>query len=163
MKVTHINNTYYERVIDAFVDYINRGLTSDGLNGFQESMYTVQKHTTINNQTKSNIQLYSQLLFATGGKLALHKCYVYVIHTVWRQGKRKYESTHKSMPNIEITQGFKQTTQNIKVISPNTPRKMLGAMTTPSGNLKAQKTTLLQKSKQWKTKFSTATYQPTKH
>ena len=85
-----------ELTLDVFVDDVNGGLTMEGLHHFQSQTATlIPKHTEVLEQTQANIKFYSQLLFTTGGKLSLIKCYVYLLRKIWKNGKRTFENPTK--------------------------------------------------------------------
>ena len=95
LKLVHPNRTQIHRTIDAFVDDTNSGLTHEVLQSFQTSDHTpVPKLDPVIAQTKGNVQFYNDLLTSTGGKLALHKSYAYILDTEWRHGTRRYLNTH---------------------------------------------------------------------
>ena len=84
IKLVHPNRSHTERTVDAFVDDTNSGLTQAALQSFSPPSHApVQKFDTVYAQTRANAQFYSDLLTSSGGKLALHKSYVYVLHTEW--------------------------------------------------------------------------------
>ena len=62
-------------------------------------------------------------------------------------------STSQKYPPISIDQSFSNTFDNIKLLDPHEPRRMLGAITAPDGNSRAQKETLLSKSRMWSIKM----------
>ena len=75
------------RTVDAFVDDTNSGLTTDSHESFNPPTDSpVPKMPKIQAQTVVNVQFYSDLLTSTGGKLALHKSYVYLLQTQWKKG-----------------------------------------------------------------------------
>ena len=92
MKLMHPDRTSTHRTIYAFVDDTNSGLTQDALQSFDPSPSApVTKHESVYDQTAANIQFYNELLTSSGGKMALHKSYVYVLNTSWRDGKRSID------------------------------------------------------------------------
>ena len=150
LKFVHPNRSCSDRVIDAFVDDVNSGLTTPGLQAFQSySNSLVKKCLNIYDQTKENLQFYSQLLFTTGGRLALHKCAIYILITKWVQGVRKFEPTHITHPDVPIQQGHEQEYQQVSLEDPVVARRMLGVYTAPDGNSKCQHSILRTKSEQW--------------
>ena len=56
-------------------------------------MAPVAKHDTIYDQTVANVQFYNDLLSPSGGKLALHKSYAYVLTTKLNHGHRRLNET----------------------------------------------------------------------
>ena len=150
-KIMHPDRSFTERVFYAFVDDVNSGLNQEAYDSFSPNEFaTVHKQSSLLAQTQANIQFYSKLLFTTGGKLALHKSYVYVLSMLWKDGYRKYEETHKKLPAFQIKQGFTDSIQEMKLASPKEARRMLGVYTAPDGNSKLQGDILLQKSQQWR-------------
>ena len=82
MLLTHPNRTTTTRTMDAFVDDTNGGLTTDALARFNPPPSApVTKHSSIYAQTQANVQFYNDLLTASGGKMSLHKSYVYILET----------------------------------------------------------------------------------
>ena len=118
--LTTPDRTRFDQVLDVFVDDVHGGLTTDGIQQFTSQPPTaIPKCSNIHAQTYANLQFYSQLLFTTGGKLALHKCYVYILRTIWKQGRRAFEATNATLPPIRIKQSFGQEVHDIKIISPD--------------------------------------------
>ena len=99
IKLIHPNNTLLsEKVMEAFVDDV-----TSGLNDFDNKWDSViPKRDSITQQIQINTEFYSQLLHTTGGFLALHKCAIYILITVWKKGYRTYEKTHEQIPGINI-------------------------------------------------------------
>jgi len=151
MKLCHLDGTSVDRTLDAFVDVTNGGLTTDGYNDFTPLSPTspVQKYPTLYEQAEANVQFYGRVLFTTGGRLALHKCAISLLRTLWRNGMRKYESTHITTHPLTIQQGISQDYQEIKIVSPKEARRMLGVYVAPDGNCDLQTKLLRSKSEQW--------------
>jgi len=155
IKLVHPNQTFLQRVIDAFVDDVNSGLTKDGLEDFIEHTDKfLKKHNNILQQTKANMQLYSQLLFTTGGRLALHKCAIYLIVTEWKNGVRSLKNTANTNPPVKIQQGFDQQLQQVKLENPTSSRRMLGVYISPSGDNSEQYRILRHKALTWKARMN---------
>jgi len=86
--MVHPNGTFVLRVIGAFVDDVNSGLTHEGLQSVvPRDSSVLPKGDSVYGQTSINMQLYSNLLFTTGERPVLHKCAVYILSTSWVQGK----------------------------------------------------------------------------
>jgi len=151
IKLVQPNGEAVARVLDAFVDDTNGGLTEDGFKDFIPPPPTapVCKCDTIFHQTETNVQFYSRLLFTTGGRLALHKCAIILLRTIWKQGKRTYENTHLHHRPLNIQQGINQDVQQIKLASPHDARRMLGVYVAPDGNCNLQEKLLRSKSEKW--------------
>ena len=150
MKLGHPDGSSVERTMDAFVDDANGGLTTDGFNDFTPSSTSpVQKYPTLYEQTEANVQFYGRVLFTTGGRLALHKCAISLLRTLWRNGKRSYENTHITTRPLTIQQGISQDYQKIKIVSPKEARRMLGVYVAPDGNCDLQTKLLRSKSEEW--------------
>jgi len=150
MKLGHPDGSSVERTLDAFVDDANGGLTTDGFNDFAPSSISpVQKYPTLYEQTEANVQFYGRVLFTTGGRLALHKCAISLLRTIWRKGKRSYENTHITTRPLTIQQGISQDYQKIKIVSPKEARRMLGMYVAPDGNCDLQTKLLRSKSEEW--------------
>ena len=133
--LVHPNRTNTHRTVDAFVDDTNSGLTTDGLHSFlPQPMAPVAKHDTIYDQTVANVQFYNDLLSSSGGKLALHKSYAYVLTTKWNHGQRLLNETQRYLPPLPIYQH--QNQHDMHLLSPKTSRKMLGVHTASDGNSK---------------------------
>jgi len=151
MKLKHPDGSCVDRTLDAFVDDTNGGLTTDGFNDFIPSSPTspVQKQSTLYAQTEANVQFYGRVLFTTGGRLALHKCAISLLRTIWRNGMRRYENTHITTRPLAIQQGISQDYQEIKIVSPKEARRMLGVYVAPDGNCTLQAKLLRSKSEVW--------------
>jgi len=156
IKLVHPDRSSIERVLDASVDDVNGGLTFDSFEDFLKRHPTlVPKGADVYTQTREMVQFYSRVLFSTGGKLALHKCAVYILLTKWGKGRRKFERTHEIFPPLKIHQGMhSQQFENIKIEDPTIARRMLGVYASPDGNSRMQTTILRKKSEQWKTRVS---------
>ena len=86
IKLVHPDRSSTHRTVYAFVDDTNSGLTTDAHESFNPPPDApVPKMPTIQDQTAVNVQFYSDLLTSTGGKLALHKIYVYLLQTQWKK------------------------------------------------------------------------------
>ena len=104
IKRTVPNRTYVHINMDTFVDDANGVLTKDTWIDFHpEEGDAIQNNSNIYEQTQANIQFYSQVLFSTGGKLALHKCYAYLLRTIWKNDKRRFVNTHNTVLPFDIT------------------------------------------------------------
>jgi len=155
IKLVHPNQTFLQRVIDAFVDDVNSGLTKDGLEDFIEHTDKfLKKHDNMLHQTQANMQLYSQLLFTTGGRLALHKCAIYLIVTEWKNGIRSLKNTADAHPPVMIQQGFDQELQKVNLENPSSSRRMLGVYISPSGDSSEQYRILRSKAETWKARMN---------
>ena len=150
LKLIHPDGTYIQRVIDAFVDDVNSGLTKEGFLEFEPNHpHILKKGSTVYEQTKLNMQLYSHLLFTTGGRLALHKCAITMLVTKWLQGRRRLEKTHLQYPPILIQPGINQPEQEVQIADVQKARRMLGVYVSPAGGSKEQFDILRAKSSQW--------------
>jgi len=156
IKLVHPDRSSIERVLDAFVDDVNSGLTFDSFEDFLQRHPTlVPRGNDVYNQTREMIQFYSRVLFSTGGKLALHKCAVYILITKWVKGRRTFEPTHTMFPPLQIYQGMStQQSDGIKIEDPSIARRMLGVYASPDGNSRMQTGILRKASERWKTKVS---------
>jgi len=154
LKLQHTDGSFIHRVIDAFIDDVNSGLNKEALQDFHPAVNTnvLKKYENVYEQTKWNVRLYSRLLFSTGGRLALHKCAIYLLKTIWKNGKRSFQKTHENTPPISIQQGINQETQFIKIEDPSKARRMLGVYVAPDGNSSQQFQILRKKSEQWSKK-----------
>ena len=149
IRLVHPDLSSNHLTIDAFVDEINSGLTTDGLKSFKTSPTApVAKHDTIYDQTAANLQFYSDLLSSSGGKLALHESYAYVLKTTWRQGHRRLIETQTHTPPLPITQQSQQHEMNL--LSQKTSSKMLGVHKEPDGNSTEQAKVLRTKTGKWR-------------
>ena len=105
IKLVHPDRSSTHRTIDTFVDDTNSGLTQEALQTFHPPEQSpVSKHGTVYAQTKANVQFYNDLLTSSGGKLAFHKSYAYILITDWKKGARQYQNTHQHLQPISITQ-----------------------------------------------------------
>ena len=88
MLLEHPNRgTMSHRDIDVFVDYSSLGITKTAFDKFDPlPSYPVQKGDSLYHQAQLNAQLYSRLLFATGGLLAIHKYIAYILLFEWVSG-----------------------------------------------------------------------------
>ena len=148
LRLMHPDGSFFERIMDAFVDDVNSGLEEEALKAFKPDLLPpVPKMDTIYDQTQENMQFYSNVLFTTGGKLALNKCFIYLLIMCWQQGYRHYEETQLQYPPIQIHQGMNQNKENIRLVSPSESRKMLGVYTAPNGSSSKQCDVLVKKIK----------------
>ena len=139
------------------MDDVNGGLTEDGMKVYHPpTTSALPLMATIYEQIKTNIQYYARLLFTSGGKLALHKCFCYIIEFKWHKGRKTMVNTADKYPPLSIDQTFKNAPHTIKLLNPSTGRKMLGAISAPDGNTSEQYQALLQKAKLWGTKIKTS-------
>jgi len=155
MKLGHPDGTSIERTLDAFVDDTTGGLTKDGFDDFTpaNSASPVQKQPTLYEQTEANVQFYGRVLFTTGGRLALHKCAIHLLRTIWRNGRRHYENTHTTTRPLRVQQDVTQAYQEVQIVSPKEARRMLGVYVAPDGNCNLQEKLLRSKSAVWSTRI----------
>ena len=158
MFLQHPNNvTFSSRSYDAFVDDVNGGLTQDGMKIYHPpTSFSVPLLDTIFAQIQANIQCYARLLFTSGGKLALHKCFCYILEFEWKAGKKSMVQTANKYPPLQIDQTFQNKPNQITLLNPSTARKMLGAIAAPDGSTKAQFEALQTKARHWGQKIKTS-------
>jgi len=156
MRLVHPDNvTFSVRSFDAFVDDANGGITSDGMIMYTpKNVNSVPLMQNIFEQIQANVEHYSKLLFTSGGKLALHKCYCYVLEFEWKRGKKHMKNTASLYPPLQIDQSFSSTKESVSLLNPSVGRRMLGAISAPNGSTKDQEISLLQKSSTWGQKIS---------
>ena len=153
IKLVHPDRSSMHRTVESFVDDTNSGLTTDAHESLNPpSDAPVPKMPTIQAQTAVNVQFYSDLLTSTGGKLALHKSYVYLLQTQWKKVVRKYAETQKTLPPFKIQQ--QSTQHDLHLLSPTETRKMLGVYTAPDGNSRKQALVLRKHSERWSQSLS---------
>jgi len=155
MHLQHPDNiTFLVRCFDAFVDDVNGGLTSDGMIMFKpKETGSVPIMKTIFEQIEKNVEYYSRLLFTSGGKLALHKCFCYILEFQWKGGKKSMVNTAEKYPSLHIDQTFTGNKEKIVLLNPNAGRKMLGTINAPDGNTKDQENELYEKAQNWGNKI----------
>jgi len=122
----------------------------------------VQKQPTLYEQTEANVQFYGRVLFTTGGRLALHKCAIHLLRTIWRHGQRHYAQTHTTTRPMRVQQDVNQGHQEVQIVSPSEARRMLGVYVAPDGNCNLQESLLRSKSEVWSTRIKNnrmATYE----
>lgn len=125
IKLIHLNHIATHCTIDLFVDNTNSGLIQDALSTFQpQPTSPVPKHNIVYDQTAANVQFYSDLLSSSGGKLTLHKSYIYVLKTIWRQGHCQLNEIQCYLPALKITQQAHQ--KDFNLLSPKKPAKCSG-------------------------------------
>ena len=155
MHLQHPDNiTFLVRCFDAFVDDVNGGLTSDGMIMYKpKETGSVPIMETIFEQIEKNVEYYSRLLFTSGGKLALHKCYCYILEFQWKGGKKSMVNTAEKYPPLQVDQTFTGNTEDIILLNPSEGRKMLGTVSAPDGNTKDQEKELYEKAQNWGNKI----------
>jgi len=142
--------SFSNRSFDAFVDDVNSGLTLDGMKNFHPQPNSpIPLFQEIYAQIKSNIQYYSRLLYTSGGQLAINKCFAYLLEFKWRNGKKEMIKTSSVYAAIPVDQKFEGSHDYICLLNPDQPRKMLGCITCPNGDTKAQFEVLFQKARDW--------------
>jgi len=152
IKLVHPDGSFIQRVLDAFVDDVNGGLTKEGFQDFiPRNDNILQRGKTVYEQTQYNMQLYSHLLCTTGGKLALHKCAIYMLITHWVQDRRRLQKTHLIYPPIKIQPGIQHASQEVKVEDVRKARRVLGVYVAPDGGSNQQYKILREKSVKWAT------------
>jgi len=156
MRLVYPDNvTFSVRSFDAFVDDVNGGITSDGMIMYTpKNVNSVPLMQNIFEQIQANVEHYSKLLFTSGGKLALHKCYCYIIEFEWQRGKKHMKNNASLYPPLQVDQSFSSMKENIALLNPSVGRRMLGAISAPNGSTKDQEISLLQKSSTWGQKIS---------
>jgi len=151
MYLSHPNNKVFSnRSYDAFVDDVNGGVTSEGMQAYHpDSELSVPIMDTIFEQIEVNVEYYSRLLFSSGGRLALHKCYCYILEFEWKNGVKKLSKTANKYEPLQIDQQSNNTKVPIKLLNPHQARKMLGSISAPDGSSTEQVQTLIEKAKKW--------------
>ena len=123
MKFVSPDNTVMvSKLMDLYIDDSAQGCnyTNDG--------------KTLLEQTEYNLQLHAQLVYATGGQLALDKCKYYDIRHRFDKGiprslrKNEYESV------LWVQKDFQSDKELIKLLDYDETHKTLGYYVCPSGN-----------------------------
>ena len=103
-------------------------------------------------------QQHEQTLYATGGKLALHKCTWVMLQWAWTEGVahlKTYEAdeegkiTTTSPHKLEVRDSVTEEVHTISQLHPSTGYRTLGVHIAADGNEKTQKKVLHKKVKEW--------------
>ena len=114
---------------------------------------------------EKNAQIHERLLFSTGGRLALHKCFWTTLRFHWEEGKAVIEHYDEAAreqdgnedASIKLTQGGDFSKKFvIKRIGAGTSYRTLGVYIAANGNQQRQKEVLLGRSTTWSIKVSTS-------
>ena len=136
-----------QRIMDGFVDD-----TTIWINRFEAQMKNEGgvPITEITELLQNAAQWWERLLFATGGKLELPKCFFYQLQ--WKfcdEGKPKLMTNAELQTKIEITDSDTATILTINQLEPDEAHKSLGAMIAPTGNMEQEGIRLLTKGRMY--------------
>ena len=107
--------------------------------------------------TQITAQWWEQLLYTTGGKLELSKCFIYVMHWFFDSEGQAHITRPQHLPTeIQIKDSESNESYNIDYRNCDDPHKSLGVLGIPSGSNKAEFERLLKKSKSFAQRISTA-------
>ena len=118
----------------------------------------MSQSTTLTHQAATTAQAWEQLLFGSGGKLELTKCFTY--HIKWTADKNGFPVMDHSNGHRSITSITDSTTQTlipITSIPTNKSHKTLGIFESPDGRNKDETTRLMEISTRFKRILSTTT------
>ena len=140
---------FCERLEDAFVDDTLMTVGGDGRDSVEE--------------LRKNSQVHERYLYATGGMLALNKCFWTLVEWVWKDGSAEiedYDSRTVTAENedkrMRIILSQDGTEAVVKRIGPHKEYRTLGAFISSSGSFTTQVKVLTRKTRDWvyKIKYS---------
>jgi hypothetical protein len=112
-------------------------------------------------ETEEAAQWWEQLLYATGGKLELEKCFFYLVYWVFDdEGEPRLLQVEDYPKKIVLVDSASGGKVEIAVKASEEAHKTLGVMQTPSGETKAEYERLYQKAKGLGQKVATAGFTP---
>jgi hypothetical protein len=150
MHFSIINECYEEMATGTFqTDPTNKIILKQASEGFVDDAYLFANNTDDLVATiQKDAQTWEKLLHATGGKLALDKCFYY--HLQWKfdsEGRAKIKSIKEiAQPQVVITESDTGKTEKILQKECWEPHLTLGVWKALDGNQKAQKKDLEKKS-----------------
>ncbi|MGH7954578.1 MAG: hypothetical protein ACREOZ_01305 [Gloeomargaritales cyanobacterium] len=81
----------------------------------------------------SQAQSWERLLYESGGQLALHKCFWYLLRWEWKGGTPTLVEEIDDQLEIALTSGLSEHKEVIQRLSPSTGHRTLGVRIAPSG------------------------------
>ena len=89
---------------------------------------------TLLEQTEHNLQLNAQLVYATGGQLALDKCKYYDVRHKFEKGIPRFLHKNEYESVLSVQKDFQSDKELIKLLNFDETHKTLGYYVCPSGN-----------------------------
>ena len=127
-------------IMDGFVDD-----TMIWINRFEEQLsgHGGIPINVITDLLRNAAQWWEQLLFATGGKLELPKCFYQLQWKFNDEGVLALMTKVELNTNISIIDSDTKDIMNITQLDPDEAHKTLGAKVAPTGNMKEEQTRLV--------------------
>ena len=136
---------FIRQVINGFVDDIGSGANkfAEELRKFDTTRYSKEEaeaiFTDLIRESTEMAQWWENLLWATGGKLELDKCFVYTMHWWFDDRGQPKLATKYDMEKLGIAITVADSSQphtqvNIQLLDPSEASKTLGVYIAPSGN-----------------------------
>jgi len=122
-----------KRAAEAFADDADLWLTFQG--SFQEACAKMEKIA----------QYWEQSLFASGGALALNKCFWYGISWQWKDGIPSVATIEESPGTISLSSGYDNSKHNITRCEPGNGKCTLGVWISANGSQQHQYRLLIDK------------------
>lgn len=132
-----------------FVDDKTEMINEEGINNQQEG-------NKIFAAAHRNSQLWSDILWTSGGSLNTSKCFYYYINPTidYTKQTHKYETNSTQPGTVQIHNRATNESHTILCLEPQEARRTLGVILSPTGDAKEQITTTLQKIAQFSGKTS---------
>ena len=141
-----------EKTSSGFVDDITHFT-----NSFRRSLSDEDNIEDLATATSTTAQWWEALLFATGGKLELQKCFFYLMYwTFNEEGEARLLQKDEIVAPVTINDSETGEQVFIEQKDCGTPHKTLGVMETPSGDYKAEVKRLIEKSRAIAQRISSA-------
>ncbi|MGH7974392.1 MAG: hypothetical protein ACREBR_02605, partial [bacterium] len=131
MQLYHPDGSSSRRTADGYVDDTSTGVTSRYRGEDREAALVTQ-------DMKSLAQSWERLLFSSGGKLALHKCFWYLMHWNWDDGTPILINDREDQERIALTSGLSSEEAEIPRLTPSESHRTLGVRITPNGDWKTE-------------------------
>lgn len=145
MKFVSPDNTMMvTKLMDLYIDDSAQGCnyTTDG--------------KTLLEQTEHNLQLHAQLVYATGGQLALDKCKYYDIRHTFEKGIPRFLNKNEFESVLWVQKDFQSEKEMIKLLNFDETHKTLGYFVCPSGNQADTVKQLSQLAQKWVTRIQSS-------
>ena len=143
--------TFQDTTKQMTINYIMTGFVDDTthwINQFDKALLGEYSQTEMYQDTQRTAQWWEQLLYATGGKLELNKCFYYPI--LWTFDEEGVPTlVHDIDDNITILSSENGTNVKIQSKSPYHSHRTLGIMENPSGRYDDKYESIFKLSQKW--------------
>ena len=120
-----------------------------------------EPHSSIMEQTQSNLQLHSDLVNVTGGRLAHDKCKFYYIKFVFdRNGNARKLRKHENPTGLMVVDSETNEVVSIKHLDVTVPHKTLGYYLSPDGCQEALYDILFYFASKWASSIKNSSLRP---